>query len=228
MVRFPPIKFLAFWVVVGAAFVLSAVFLVLSASGYRINFEKRTVQKTALLAVKTTPKDAVVYLNGKALDNKTPIRLSGILPDIYELKIEKAGHKTWQKTVNIEEGLAYDFDRVILFLEMPVIESVDNPPSGGLPAAVPDQDLQFGDGEIWYKDKLVTRLSKDILNAVVYPDKHHIVFQVSNEIRVVEIDGGNNSLLVGLDGADKTVFGFQDEDTLIYQDGDKVKRARIL
>lgn len=222
------IRFVFFWLLLAVAFSLSAVILVLTAAGYHLDVNKRTIEKTALIAFKTTPKDAVVYIDGKALDKKTPIRLAGIFPDRYDLKIEKAGHASWQKSLVIEGGLAYDFDKIVLFLSEPVIDVLENPPVGGIAAPVPDADLIIDGGEITYKNKLVTRLSQKIDNAIVYPDKNHIVFQIKDEIRVIELDGGNNILLVKLEHPERTLFGFQDEDTLFYQDGSLVKRARIL
>lgn len=222
------LKIALFWGVIAISFIMIAILLVVSAVGYRVNYENLSLQKTAILAIKTLPKDAIVYINGKALDNKTPIRLTGLTPNFYELKIEKSGYTAWQKSVQVEGGFAYDFDNVVLFLQDPLIEKVSNPLPEGIAAAVPDKDLLIDDGEIWYKDELVTRLSQNILNAIVYPDKNHIVFQVRDEIKVVEINGGNNTLLVKLTNPSKTVFGFQDSDILLFQDGDIVKQARIL
>lgn len=220
------IKLVSFWAVVAITFVIAGAYLVILASGYKVNLQEREIQKTSLLIVRSTPKEAVVYLNDRVLEDKTPVRQAGLLSGWYEIKVEKAGHQSWRKSLRVEEGLAYDFDKVVLFLENPQIEKLDTKPESL--TFIQDSQLFFSNGEIWYGDRLVTRLSQDIKHAVVYPDKAHIAFQVKGEIRIVDLDGTNNTLLAKLNSEDKIVFGFQDEDTLIFQDGDSVKRARIL
>lgn len=221
-------RFYAFWILLSITFILSAGFLIIAATGYQINYSSRSFEETGIIDIKTTPKQAIVYVNGKPLNQKTPVRLQGVSPDLYELKIEKAGHNTWQKSLQLEGSIAYNFTDVVLFRLQPEVEEVVNVLPDSLSAAVPDKNLLIDGGEIWYKENLVTRLSRNIDNAIVYPDKNHIVFQVRDEIRVLEIDGGNNTLLVKLEHSEKTVFGFQDSDTLLFQDGDTVKQAKIL
>lgn len=219
-------KFVIFWVAVAAAFVASSSYLIILAAGYRLNLEKRRLQKTALIVIKSIPRDAVVYINGKVIAEKTPIRKSSLLPGLYEVKIEKPGHQAWQRSLNLDEGLAYDLTNVILFLKDPQVEAAaDQNPS--LPKFENDPDLFFSNGEIWFKDRLVTRLSSDIKNAVVHPGRGHIAFQVDGEIRILEISGTNNALLVKLGSSEKADFGFQDNDTLIFIDDGKVKKAKI-
>lgn len=219
------IKFVAFWLGLTGAFTLTAAYIVTLALGYKVNFKTRQVQKTALVAIKTTPREAIIYLNGKPIGEKTPLRKSKLLPGLSEIKIEKAGYQTWQQSLNLEEGRAYDLTNVVLFLKDPVLGAPQDQ-SAPMPSA-DDFNLYFSGGEIWYKDKLVTRLSQEIKNAIVYPDKAHIVFQVDGEIRIVEATGTNNTLLVKLDSTENSVFGLASDNLLVFKDGSKIKQAKI-
>lgn len=217
------------WLIVAVSFIFAAGYLVLNATGYKFSSSNWQVQKTVLLRFISTPRDALIYINGELTDKSTPARLAGMSPDYYDIKIEKQGYEPWIQSFLAEEGLAYDFNYIVLFLTQPKVESADINLVNSLSEIGASRDIFFEDGEIWYKDKLVTRLSKDIENAVVYPDHAHIAFQVGNEIRIVEIETGtNNTLLVKLNDSKPTKFGFQGGDTLIFIDGDLVKRAQIL
>lgn len=57
------------------------------------------------------PKDAKFYLNNKLLPNKRPLRLANLLPNSYQVRVEKDGYHSWQKNLEIkarESTLVYD------------------------------------------------------------------------------------------------------------------------
>lgn len=78
--------------------------IVLYAQGWRLDFSKRTVEKTGMILAKSIPEGAKVYLDEKLL-TATNSPISELKPGTYHLKIEKEGLFSWEKDVPVEEGL---------------------------------------------------------------------------------------------------------------------------
>jgi len=97
------------------AFFITAPLLIFYTAGFRYNFKKAQVQRTGTLIVKTTPKNAQVSLNGKLLTATTPIRENNVLPDEYEITIEKAGYYPWQKKLEVHPQETTFIEDVLLF-----------------------------------------------------------------------------------------------------------------
>ncbi|KKR08589.1 MAG: hypothetical protein UT32_C0001G0109 [Parcubacteria group bacterium GW2011_GWC2_39_14] len=97
------------------AFFITAPLLIFYTAGFRYNFKKAQVQRTGTLIIKTTPKSAQVSLNSKVLTATTPIRENNVLPDEYEIKINKAGYYPWQKKLDIRPQETTFIEDVLLF-----------------------------------------------------------------------------------------------------------------
>jgi hypothetical protein len=82
--------------------------------------------------------------------------------------------------------------------------------------------------EIWVGEKLVTRFSEPILNVSWYPDLSHIIFQEGNEIRVIDKNGKNDTLLIKMNqsGPARFTVGGKGEE-LYFVDNGKYKVAKI-
>jgi hypothetical protein len=107
-------------------FIVSPV-LIIRTLGYRYNPKKHSIEKTGLLAVKTEPSKADIYLNGKKQSAQTPASIKYLLPDNYNLKIEKDGYVPFEKQVAIKSGLATFEDSVLLFKQnLPVLITPGN------------------------------------------------------------------------------------------------------
>jgi hypothetical protein len=83
--------------------------------------------------------------------------------------------------------------------------------------------------EIWNNNTLITRFSEPVSKAIWYTsDQDHIVFQQGNEIRVIELSGSNDTLLVTLSSGNPASFILNDKgDRLYFKDGDSYKVAEI-
>jgi hypothetical protein len=78
--------------------------VVLYASGYRLDFTKRTLTETGMILAKSVPDGASVYLDGD-LVAATDSTITSLNVGSYTLKIEKEGFASWEKTVEVKEGL---------------------------------------------------------------------------------------------------------------------------
>jgi len=91
---------------------LIIVFLIIAYSrGYRINFQKKTLTSTGILAISSFPKAAKVYLNGQ-LKGITDINLN-LEPGEYEIEIKKEGFTSWQKKVKLKGELLITLDALL-------------------------------------------------------------------------------------------------------------------
>lgn len=75
--------------------------LLLYSQGYRFDFEKRKIVQTGGLFIKTLPKQAEVYINGKFIKKTDLIFgslfVQNLLPKKYEIEIKKEGFFSWKK-----------------------------------------------------------------------------------------------------------------------------------
>ena len=88
--------------------------LILYTTGYRYNFKKHKIEKTGILYIDSRPKNALVYINNKYKDD-TPIRLIRMLPDRYQVRVEKDGFYSWNKELEVRSNLTTFSRDIILF-----------------------------------------------------------------------------------------------------------------
>lgn len=83
-------------------FIVATPALILYSMGYRFDWQTKKIIETGVISIDVKPKDAAVYLNNILIAKKIPIRLTNRAPGSYELKISRAGYKTWEKTIDIK------------------------------------------------------------------------------------------------------------------------------
>lgn len=216
------LKFFLLWTVLVLIFAFGTSFLILKAYGYKFNLKAGKIQKSGMLLLKSDPKEAMIKINGEKKSDKSPYKLD-ILPSKIKVGISKEGYVTWEKTVDILPGLVTEEENIILFKKEPRISSLSDENEkkllelDGLGSG--PSEIQIRNGELWTFDKLVTRFSSQISSAKWYPDENHILVLLKNgrfEIRVIELDGQNNTLLVSDEEISK--FAILDNGRrLIYQ-----------
>ena len=59
--------------------------------------------KTGSVNIKSVPKNAKIYLDGKHVGT-TPEKVTSIIPGTHEIKIQMDKYDIWSETVNIETG----------------------------------------------------------------------------------------------------------------------------
>lgn len=83
-----------------ACFAVLAPVVVFYVQGKNFNFDSLTTQNTGILAVRSDPAGAQVWLNNKAAD-KTQANIRFLEPGDYQVKISKAPYFDWQKNLSI-------------------------------------------------------------------------------------------------------------------------------
>ncbi len=106
-------------------FITLAAYAVLIASGYKINWQEKTLTQTGVLAINSSPGRATVTLNGKTLSRLTPLSLKYLLPGEYEVRIEKEGFLPYRNRVEVKTKLITDLRETLLFLEEPPSEEIE-------------------------------------------------------------------------------------------------------
>lgn len=186
---------------------VAAVIVVLQANGYAIDFERLRITRVGLVSLTVAPADARVYLDGKAVKLLRGTYTDTVVPDVYSLEVQLNGYRPWHHLVRVESGGVVRFNDVLLFPER--IEVASTRPSTPLDRARPliDSQLRLIGTELWYvtgsTEQLVTRLSEPIKSAIVLA-KSHVIYQVSDGIHVIDLDGLNDVVLVAQTGAPAT------------------------
>ena len=190
--------------------------VILYTAGYRYNFQKNKIQKTGILILKSNPAGASIYLNGELRTEKTQARIANLLPDDYNIKIEKENFYPWQKTLPIQSRLTTFAENITLFEKNLPVEVVES--NSELFNLSPDKikivylDKKETGDEVWllnfknYKKDLIYRISKD-----------------SGEIVNLEWSNNGQKILITLNsiggtGQNKYVMlNTQTDEVLIYQ-----------
>lgn len=97
------------------AFVATAVGTILKTAGYTYNLKKGAFEQTGMLVVKTNPSDARVLLNGKTLHDSTPLRIRSLIPNRYDLELQKPGYRSWAAPVPVASNRVTFVQTVDLF-----------------------------------------------------------------------------------------------------------------
>jgi len=94
---------------VGTPFILSF------ALGYKFNSKTLKFTRAGLIAIKTQPQGAAIYLGGKLLNDKTPSTINELLPGKYRLRLELEHYYPWFAEVNVDAGKVTRLEKIILF-----------------------------------------------------------------------------------------------------------------
>lgn len=220
---------------VGALITFLALTVLFYAQGNRFDFKNLRTIKTGLISVEYLPKDSEVYIN----DKKIKIGKSfakNLPPAQYSFYISKNTYRTWQMDLNIDSKSVNVYKDVVLFKEEPLVETLTderkisllNGPSDQLASRVDRNGLFSNNFEIWVEQKIVARFSTPINHVIWYSDRAHILYQQDQEIRVIEKNGFNDTLLVTLSQNIPTKFAINSDGSELYFSDDGVyKVAKI-
>lgn len=86
-----------------------------SALGYKFNPRAFRFTKTGLIALRTQPAGARVYLDKKLFKDKTPAAIAELLPGRHHLKVVLEDYYPWSAEVNVGAGKVERFEKIILF-----------------------------------------------------------------------------------------------------------------
>ena len=98
--------------------------LVFYAGGWRVNLEQQTLTQTGMLAVRSLPEGAKVFLDGK-LTTATDQTIDSLSPGTYHLRVIKEGFTPWEKVVEVFPELVTDITAVLVS-QSPRLEPLTN------------------------------------------------------------------------------------------------------
>lgn len=107
------ILFLAFL----AGFLVSAPAVVLYTAGYRYHFGTGQLVQTGVLSVSSVPRGANIAIDGERLRSTTPALVKNVLPGDHDVRVERDGYSSWEKTLPVNSRETTFADDVVLFLE---------------------------------------------------------------------------------------------------------------
>jgi hypothetical protein len=155
-------------------------YVLMLANGYKPTYKnnKFSFVKTGMIIAGTKPGDAKIYINGVYKKRTTlpflTVKISGLVPDTYNIRIEKTGFRTWQNNLKVVTDLVTWANYVLLF---PV-------------------DLKFEDFEIpKYKEITGSRNGRHILFSNLVDDKFSLIsfdVQTKNEKNIWPTQGLEN------------------------------------
>lgn len=95
--------------------------ILLYAQGYSFDWQKKSLDKTGALYVRSYPKNIPVYVDGKAKD-KTPCLIKRLSPGKHQVTLKAPGFYAWQKTLAISENLVTEAREIIMLAKNPSLE----------------------------------------------------------------------------------------------------------
>lgn len=108
-----------------AVFIIGLPFILSFALGYKFNTKTFKFAKAGLIAIKTQPDNANIYLDGKLINAKTPATINELLPGKYRLRLELENHYAWLGEVSVEAGKVTRLEKIILFPLRPDIAQLN-------------------------------------------------------------------------------------------------------
>ncbi|OGG14121.1 hypothetical protein A2773_05210 [Candidatus Gottesmanbacteria bacterium RIFCSPHIGHO2_01_FULL_39_10] len=94
-------------------FILAAAYLLTNfGMGYRFDFGKKILTTTGILALSSSPQGASIYINDK-LTSATNTSIN-IVPDWYDIRIEKEGYIPWRKRVPVKGEIVTKAEALLL------------------------------------------------------------------------------------------------------------------
>lgn len=103
-----------------ALFLIMAPVLVFYAIGYRYDYKNNSFRKIGMIIIESKPNNADIFLNDQYIDH-SPKRIKNLVPDEYEVKVEKENYKAWEKRLSVESKKVTWASNIKLFFKNPEI-----------------------------------------------------------------------------------------------------------
>jgi len=102
----------AVFIIMFLAFAPAAIFYT---AGYRWNPKKGAIERNGTLIVDTTPDGVDIYLNGKKLEERSPLTQQDVAPGSYRIRLALDGYYPWEKTLEVRPERVTFVNDVILW-----------------------------------------------------------------------------------------------------------------
>ncbi|MBD3269957.1 PEGA domain-containing protein [Candidatus Peregrinibacteria bacterium] len=104
---------LVFKVFITIIFIVLLFYILMTANGFKYDFKVRDIRKTSVIYL-DNKLEADIYLDGEKVGDYMPVKLPGIIPGEYTLKIEKDGFYPWTRKLLVEENFIERVDDILL------------------------------------------------------------------------------------------------------------------
>ena len=118
------IRAILFYLSVILFFILVPVVLLYS-FGYKLDINNLKVIKTGLIYIRTIPEGAKVSINGRRINETTPVSMGELMPGAYRLSLELEKYYPWHQIVSVEPGKSTALDDIILFPLRPHLDRIN-------------------------------------------------------------------------------------------------------
>jgi hypothetical protein len=211
-------------------FIMVAIWVILTAAGFKIEIKNRRLVQTSLIAVKSDPRDAVLSIDGQIQIGNSPWRVPNIVPGNHYIEVAKIGYVKWSKNIQLAPGETALLDSPLLFLEVPIAKELSSDEQSSLLEKInnieQDSRIVVSDNELRVDSILVTRLSTNISQARFYQDENHISFVSGGWLHIIDIDGANDYTPAKMSDNDNYLF-VDKGNTAIVKRGEKLESIAI-
>lgn len=112
------------------------------ALGYSFDWETKKLALTGGFYFQSVPKRASVFINGKLQEEKTPLLLKRVIPQYYQIKVEKEGYSSWEKNLKVDPKIVTAAKDILLIPLRSELKLVDEnlPKDFSLADSLADED----------------------------------------------------------------------------------------
>jgi len=232
------------FIVCATLFILTAPLVILYSQGYRFDFETKRVVQTGGIYLRTSQRNAEIYLNGKLKDTTSIFTnsclIENLLPKTYSVEIKKKGYHAWQKNLEVREKQVAEAKNVLLIRQNPNFsiaatstKEIDSIVSVIEPSATSSDKnrlIEFNEHEIWLSftetrnDKIfrdsrekvfLTRFSGTIGEVFWFGD-YYLIFNVGNKIKIAETDDRDRLNIIDLVEFESPEIFWEGENNRLY------------
>lgn len=169
--------------------------IIMYSQGYRFDIKKFQFVETGGLYIKAFPEEVQLYINDKYI-NKTSfftrdILVQNLLPDNYNIRVEKDGYHSWKKNLEIESKKVTEAKYIILFNEDIIFYNIENNVSSFYPNGNQILFLNNSNELLLYRSGEIEK----ILGTTQSPDNIENILFLSNENIIIKTTTGLYYLL---------------------------------
>ncbi|MBP9863959.1 PEGA domain-containing protein [Patescibacteria group bacterium] len=88
------------WIFIVIFFAIAPVLLFYT-SGYRWSSPKGQIERNGTIILDSTPTKATLTIDGRIIQDVTPITLQDMAPGLHRFRLDKAGYHSWEKSLEI-------------------------------------------------------------------------------------------------------------------------------
>lgn len=190
--------------------VLATLIFVYQAKGYDLDRKSGEIVQNGLVFIDSAPQGASIILNGEKRRETTDARLV-LKEGQYNLKVEREGYRSWEKSFSLGGGSIERFAYPFLFPNEPSEKIVDRYNAvPGFTSTSPDRHwlvLHDGVSVAGYRIKVYDlQKIEEPSTAITLPSSAFVNFDQTGQLSVVEWSTDNRHVLLQYDAAGSRQF----------------------